>query len=108
MSGLCHVYMPDILMDAVEAGDEAALRARLSTTEGRAELEADDGGAICTAATKGHTACVELLLEASADPDRVPGCGPTGEPPGDSALQHAAAEGYLVRCRRHVRFTYVA
>jgi ankyrin repeat protein len=44
-----------------------------------------------------HAAVVKLLLEASADPDRVPGSGPTGEPPGDSALQHAAAEGYLVR-----------
>jgi ankyrin repeat protein len=43
-----------------------------------------------------HAAVVQLLLQASADPDRVPGSGPTGEPPGDSALQHAAAEGYLV------------
>ena len=45
-----------------------------------------------------HAAVVQLLLRASADPDRVPGSGPSGEPPGDSALQHSAAEGYLVSC----------
>jgi ankyrin repeat protein len=44
-----------------------------------------------------HTVVVKQLLQAGADPDRVPGPSPSGEPPGDSALQHAAAEGYLVR-----------
>ena len=47
--------------------------------------------------TAEHTAIVKLLLKASADPDRVPVSGPTGEPPGDSALQ----QGFLVPGSRH-------
>ena len=58
-----------------------------------------DAAAGTDAGTDEHTAIVNLLLEASADPDRVPTADPDGEPPGDSPLQHAAAEGLLVRAR---------
>lgn len=50
-----------------------------------------------------HVGVVKQLLQAGADPDKVPGPSPSGEPPGDSALQHAAAEGYLVRTMRTMR-----
>lgn len=92
------------LLDAIDKGDSAAVGALLRTEAGRAAADVVCGEPETTpllAAVKGeHTAIVSLLLEASADPDRVPSADPNGEPPGDSPLQHAAAEGYLVRTRR--------
>lgn len=89
------------LLDAIDKGDSAAVGALLRTEAGRAAADVVCGEPETTpllAAVKGeHTAIVSLLLEASADPDRVPSADPNGEPPGDSPLQHAAAEGYLVR-----------
>jgi ankyrin repeat protein len=89
------------LLDAVIKGDGDAVRVVLRRAEGRAAADIVCGEPETTPlleAVKGeHTAIVSLLLEASADPDRVPAADPNGEPPGDSPLQHAAAEGFLVR-----------
>ena len=92
------------LIQAATEGDAEAVRrclrdgadANAAASDTTALLEAvkNAGGA------EEHTAIVNLLLEASADPDRVPVADPDGEPPGDSPLQHAAAEGLLVRLRR--------
>jgi ankyrin repeat protein len=58
---------------AAMAGDAVKLRARLSTPEGKTELDADDDGvAITRAATSGHTACVEALLAAGATKGLTP------------------------------------
>lgn len=91
------------LLDAVAKGNPAAVDAILRTEAGRAAADAVCGDPETTpllVAVKGeHTSIVSLLLDASADPDRVPSAESNGEPPGDSPLQHAAAEGFLVHSR---------
>jgi hypothetical protein len=88
------------LLEAIAKGDAAAVGAILRAEAGCAAADTVCGEPATTpllAAVKGeHTDIVSLLLDASADPDRVPLADPNGEPPGDSPLQHAAAEGFLV------------
>jgi len=91
------------LLEACADGDLSAVSALLQGGAAADAVSSDPQTTPLLEAVKNatgtaeHTAIVKLLLKASADPDRVPVSGPTGEPPGDSALQHASAEGFLVR-----------
>ena len=85
------------LLEACADGDLSAVSALLQGGAAADAVSSDPQTTPLLEAVKNatgtaeHTASVKLLLKASADPDRVPVSGPTGEPPGDSALQHASA-----------------
>lgn len=95
------------LLEACADGDLSAVSALLQGGAAADAVSSDPQTTPLLEAVKNatgtaeHTAIVKLLLKASADPDRVPVSGPTGEPPGDSALQRASAEGFLVPGSRH-------
>jgi len=101
------------LLEACADGDLSAVSALLQGGAAADAVSSDPQTTPLLEAVKNatgtaeHTAIVKLLLKASADPDRVPVSGPTGEPPGDSALQHASAEGFLVPALRTIRLDFV-